>query len=226
MGELPAGAREAEPLLRAVAQELGLELSAVTVDKFLRYLSELQKWNARINLTGLRTAGEIVHKHFVDSLALAPWVRDLTSLADIGTGAGFPGLPLKLVFPALALALIEATGKKVAFLQYLVGLLQLPAVEVRYCYLTPQLARDWGPGFQGVVSRATFSLSRFLALGTPLLWPGGRLIAMKGPRQAEAEWPEVEPQALSLGLSKPEQHLYTLPLSGERRQVILFTKLD
>lgn len=213
-------------LLRAGVRELSLDLAPATIQKFLLYLKELQKWNTRINLTALKTAPEIIHKHFLDSLALAPWIQDLANLADLGAGAGFPGLPLKLVFPTLALTLVEATGKKVAFLRYLTVLLQLPDVEVRQCYLTPALARAWGPCCQGVISRATFPLAQLMALGSPLLQPGGRLMALKGPHFSEAEWQEAIRQARRLGLGCPEQHQYTLPLSDEPRKMILLTRMS
>lgn len=221
MARLGSRVSEPEALLCAGARDLGLELDSMTVQKFLLYLAELQKWNTRLNLTGLKTATDIVHRHFLDSLAVAPWVQDLDCLLDLGTGAGFPGLPLKLVFPSLALTLVEATGKKIAFLEYLVIVLQLSGVAVRHCHLTPAQARTWGPGWPGVISRATFKLAQFISLAAPLLQPGGRLIALKGPDLPETEWQEAIEQASRLGLETPERCFYTLPLTGEPRQVIL-----
>ena len=133
------------------------------MQQFLYYAEELLKWNTRINLTGLKTVQEVVVKHFLDSLAVWPRVKDLDSLADIGTGAGFPGLPLKLVLPHLHLTLIEPTAKKTAFLHFVIAHLGLSDVEVRQVHLTLRLAQSWGPSFQGVITRATFPLAHYMA---------------------------------------------------------------
>ena len=137
-----------EDLLREGAKELGLHLEPSTLQQFLYYAEELLKWNTRINLTGLKTAQEVVVKHFLDSLAVWPWVKDLDSLADIGTGAGFPGLPLKLVLPHLYLTLIEPTAKKTAFLHFVIAHLGLTEVEVRQVHLTAPEARAGGRYFK------------------------------------------------------------------------------
>ncbi len=156
---------------------------------------ELLKWNARINLTGLKSAQDIVVKHFLDSLAVWPWVKDLASLADIGTGAGFPGLPLKLALPHLHLTLVEPTGKKTAFLHYVIAHLGLPNVEVRQVHLTAPTSQQWGSLFQGVITRATFPLAHYLEIGAPLVKSGGRLMALKGPHLEEAQWQEAVARA-------------------------------
>jgi 16S rRNA (guanine527-N7)-methyltransferase len=150
------------------------------------YLQELQTWNARVNLTGLRSDRDIVIKGFLDSLAVLPFLHDAPTLADLGSGAGFPGLALKLARPDLSLTLVESRGKKAAFLEYLAALLGLSGVEVVQARLTPRLAREWGPRFAAVTSRAAFSLEEFLTLAAPLLLPGGRALALKG---AEAPLP-------------------------------------
>ena len=120
-------------------------------------------------------------KHFLDSLAVWSRVKDLESLADIGSGAGFPGLPLKLALPHLHLTLIEPTAKKTAFLHFIMAHLGLTDVEVRQVHLTAAAAQGWGPSFQGVITRATFTLAHYMQIGAPLVKAGGRLLAMKGP---------------------------------------------
>ena len=151
-------------------------------EQFLLYLRELKLWNARINLTALKTDRDVVLKHFLDSLAVLPFLGRAGSLADLGSGAGFPGVALKLVRPEMRLTLVEAREKRAAFLEYLVAVLKLTEVEVVQAHLTPAQARQWGPRFEAVVSRATFPLSRFLELAAPLLAPGGVALALKGPQ--------------------------------------------
>jgi len=213
-----------EELLRAGAAELGLSLGPAVIQQFLVYLEKLLQWNTRMNLTGMKSAQEVVVKHFLDSLAVCPWLNTVNSLADIGTGAGFPGLPLKLALPQLHLTLVEPTGKKIAFLRYLIVLLGLQDVEVRPQYLTPALARQWGPSFQGVITRATFPLARFLELGGPLVRPGGRLLALKGPHLDEAQWQAAINQASLYGFGFPVREAYRLPLTHEPRLVVFWEK--
>src|SRR5262249_21256692 len=110
-------------------RHLGLELSERQCEEFLRYRQELLDWNTRINLTAITDPEEVLYKHFLDSLSLlVANDRPAARLLDIGAGAGFPGLPLKIVRPQWQVTLLEATGKKVAFLQYIIESLQLKNV--------------------------------------------------------------------------------------------------
>jgi 16S rRNA (guanine527-N7)-methyltransferase len=204
---------------------LGLGLEPATIQQFLYYADELLKWNTRINLTGLKTTQEVVVKHFLDSLAVWTRVKDLKSLVDIGTGAGFPGLPLKLVMPHLHLTLIEPTAKKTAFLHFVIAHLKLSEVEVRQIHLTAPEAHKMGPSFHGVITRATFSLDHYIKIGAPLVKPGGRLVAMKGPYLEEAQWQEAVRKAARHHLQLPEKHQYSLPLREERRLLVIWKKV-
>ncbi|MEW6387114.1 MAG: 16S rRNA (guanine(527)-N(7))-methyltransferase RsmG [Thermodesulfobacteriota bacterium] len=212
-------------LLQDGAQILGLTLPAATLEQFRLYLEELKRWNRRINLTALRTDRDIIIKHFLDSLAILPFLGRPASLADLGSGAGFPGLVLKLARPETALTLVEARGKKAAFLTYLVSLFNLTEVEVAQAHLTPGLARNWGPRFAGVVSRAAFALSRFLELAAPLLLPGGRLMALKGPALPAGELEKANQSCPRHGLSSLRVQEYRLPLTGEPRLLVLAHRL-
>ena len=208
-------------LLLQGAAGLGLDLEPPVLEQFRFYLTELQRWNARVNLTGLKTAEDIVVKGFLDSLAVLPYLGAPASLADLGAGAGFPGLALKLLRPAMALTLVEAREKKAAFLDYLVSCLRLPGVEVARVHLTPALARQWGPRFAAVVSRAAFPLAKFLELAAPLLLPGGLALALKGAKLADGELAGARSRAEALGLSPLELWDYILPLAGEPRLLVL-----
>ena len=215
--------REFEPLdlLQEGAAALGMHLPPQAYDQFRLYLEELQRWNTRVNLTGLKTDRDIIVKHFLDSLAILPYLGDAASLADLGSGPGFPGLALKLARPALALTLVEARAKKAAFLQYLISLLKLEGVEVAQVHLTKSLAKKWGPRFEAVASRAAFPLARFLELAAPLLLPGGRILALKGPNLPDPEFDAARKRCVALGLTPLEKRQYLLPLSGEPRVLVL-----
>ncbi len=211
-------------LLQTGARQLGLELSPAVLPSFQFYCTILLQWSRRVNLTGLRTPTDIMVKHFLDSLAVWRWVHDLPDLADLGSGAGFPGLPLKIVFPHLHLTLVEASGKKVAFLHYLVAHLDLTGVEVRQVHLTPALAQTWGPNFQGIVTRATWPLDQFVDLAASLLRPGGRLLAMRGPREEVGTWQRALEVGQRHGLTPPWEEEYELPLGGGSRRLVLWSK--
>ncbi len=210
-------------LLQEGAAILGVQLPPQASEKFRIYLDELRRWNARVNLTGMKNDRDIIIKHFLDSLAVLPHLGDAVSLADLGTGPGFPGLALKLARPGLALTLVEARAKKAAFLEYLVALLQLEGVEVAQAHLTPALARKWGPRFEAVASRAAFPLARFLELAVPLLLPGGRALALKGPNLAAEEMDAAREKCGSLGLGPLELHRYDLPF-GEEARILVVTR--
>jgi 16S rRNA (guanine527-N7)-methyltransferase len=211
-------------LLQDGAAALGVSLSPEVLRHFLTYVQELRTWNSRVNLTGLKSDRDIVIKGFLDSLAVLPFLHDAPTLADLGSGAGFPGLALKLARPDLTLTLVESRGKKAAFLEYLAALLGLSGVEVVQARLTPQLAHQWGPRFAAVTSRAAFSLEGFFKLAAPLLLPGGRALALKG---AEAPLREIEAARrvlADLNLGPLEFREYRVPVSEERRTVVVAQK--
>ncbi len=208
-------------LLQEGAAALGLDLPPATVEQFDFYLTQLKLWNARINLTGLKTDRDMVVKHFLDSLAVLRFLGQSRSLADLGSGPGFPGLVLKLARPELKLFLVEARAKKAAFLEYLVSCLKLRDVEVVQTHLTVEQAREWGPRFEAVVSRATYILLRFMEVAAPLLVPGGLALALKGPHLAGGELEAAITTSQLMGLTPPLTHYYRLPLDGESRLAVL-----
>jgi 16S rRNA (guanine527-N7)-methyltransferase len=220
-------ASEPDPLalLTEGAAALGLELAPAVLEQLQIYLEELKLWNTKTNLTGLKTDRDIVIKHFLDSLAVLPWLDGAASLVDLGSGAGFPGLVLKLALPRLALTLVEARQRKAAFLEYLAARFKLTGVEVVQTHLTPFLAKKREPKVAAVVSRAAFILPLFLELAAPLLAPGGVVLALKGVRLALGELEAAGSAAQLLGLGPLEKHKYHLPISGEPRLLVMARKL-
>ena len=171
-------AEELESRLRAGAEALGIALTPAQAASLLLLVAELADWNRRFNLTGIRSPLEMVDKHLLDSLAVLPHLRG-ARIADVGTGAGFPGLPLAIADPARRFTLVESIGKKVGFLRHAVGKLGLENVEV-----VQGRAESFKPRslFDGVIARALGSLADFVRLAGHLASRNGRLFAMKGRR--------------------------------------------
>ncbi len=202
--------------LRDGAAELGLSLDSTAIERFLTYLSELTKWGAKINLTGPASTGEIISRHFLDSLTLLPTLRDLkiSKLLDIGSGAGFPGLPLKIAEPSLEVTLLDSREKRVFFLRHIIRTLGfttgISALKAR-AEVVPE---GYESSFECVTARAFAPLGEFLPIAQPYLLSGGFVIAMKGPGGRE-ELKESE----TTGLSAP--HIEEVSLSSENRKALL-----
>jgi len=186
---------------------LGLALAPAQVEALGTLLDELADWNTRVNLTAIKDPAEAVDKHLLDSLALLPHLGGL-AVADVGSGAGFPGLPLAIADPDRRFVLIEATGKKAGFLRHMVERLDLPNVEV-----VPLRAESYRPSrpFDVVVARALGPLAEFVRVAGHLARRGGRLFAMKG------KVPEAEIKALPPGWKAVAVHPVAIPgLDAER----------
>jgi 16S rRNA (guanine527-N7)-methyltransferase len=218
---------EPEPLalLTEGVAALGLQLAPAFLSHLRLYLEELKLWNAKTNLTGLKTDRDIIIKHFLDSLAVLPFLEDAASVVDLGSGGGFPGLVLKLAQPEVALTLVEARDRKAAFLEYLVARFKLTGAFVVQTHLTPSQAQKWQPKVAAVVSRAAFILPRLLELAAPLLVPGGVVLALKGVHPAMGELEAAGSAGQLLGLGPLEKHKYSLPISGEPRLLVMARKL-
>jgi 16S rRNA (guanine527-N7)-methyltransferase len=153
---------------------LQLDLPGSAQEKLLAYLDLLAHWNRAYNLTAVRDRGEMIPRHLLDSLAVLPFVQG-ESLADIGSGAGLPGIPLAIARPALAVTLIESNGKKARFLREAARALPLPNVAVEQARV-----QDATGSFDTVTARAFSSLADMLAWGGHLLADEGRWLALKG----------------------------------------------
>ena len=169
---------DAGELLKAGIEEIGFRSSEKQISCFLTYLEELKKWNKAYNLTGLKTDRDIIIKHFLDSLlfalALPP---EALSLADTGSGAGFPGIPIKIMFPHLSVFLIEPTRKKALFLQHMSSRLQLQGIEI----INKRIEDVKGLRVDVAVTRALFSVREFIDKTKDILNKNGILILSKGP---------------------------------------------
>ncbi|MCK4739895.1 MAG: 16S rRNA (guanine(527)-N(7))-methyltransferase RsmG [Deltaproteobacteria bacterium] len=178
--------KEIKKLILTGAEELGLSLTEEATKGFSLYLSELIKWGSQINLTSIRDAEETIKRHFLDSLTLLPFLEIKTTkpkrILDIGTGAGLPGIPIKLASPSIELVLLETSGKKANFLRHIIRVLDLKQVQViKSRAEDPKTTAEFGAFFDIVTSRALTALPEFVVLARPYLAKGGKIIAMKGP---------------------------------------------
>lgn len=198
---------------------LGQSLPSGADDKLAVLLELLERWGRRINLTAIRTLEDMVPGHVLDSLAVRPYLRG-ARIADIGTGAGFPGLPLAIAEPEREFVLLDANGKKIAFVQHAIGELGLrnaSAVRVR--------AEDFAPGkrFDTVVARALAKTERLVELGAHLLGEGGVLLALKGQHPAAeldslpSDWEYSVTEIRVPGLEDHARHLVVLGRNGARK---------
>jgi len=203
--------RESErELLAAGARELGLDLDGGAIDSLLRLVDELELGNAQFNLTAIRDRPGMLRKHVLDSLSLQPYLRGVR-VADIGTGAGYPGLPLAIVNPRSRFTLVEATGKKARFVEQTVQRLGLNHVHVVHAR-----AETYRPFelFDTVVARALSSLADFAAYAGHLCAPDGRLLAMKGKR------PDEEISALPKSFRVLAVHRLKVPGLDDERHLV------
>ncbi len=162
-------------------RQLAIELTAQQSEQFERYRQELLDWNTRVNLTAITDPEEVLLKHFLDSLSLLMvYDRPGVRLLDIGAGAGFPGLPLKIVRPQWEVMLLEATGKKVTFLQHIIETLQLKNVVAVHAR-AEELAHkpEYRAKFDVVTARAVASLPILLEYAGPFCRLGGQIILSK-----------------------------------------------
>jgi len=160
-------------------EALGLSCSEAEAELFMSYLSELKKWNRAYSLTSIRDDQGIVTKHFLDSLMyLKALPDDMNSIADIGAGAGFPGLPIKILRPEVELYLVEPVQKKAAFLRSTARRLGLDGVEV----LAQRVEDVSGLQVDAAVTRALFTIKDFFDKAHHLVRPGGVFVLSKGPK--------------------------------------------
>lgn len=171
-------------ILAEHAELWGLQLSPHQLDQFASYAQDLRRWNERVNLTAIVDDREVMVRHFLDSLRLAlSWGDDPRSLVDVGAGAGFPGLPLKILRPDLQLTLVESVGKKAAFLEHIVAELGLEDVTVIVAR-GEELGRhpQHREQYDVATARAVAELRVLAEYLLPLCRIGGRMLAPKGGR--------------------------------------------
>ena len=216
-----------EELVQAAQQLFGIHLTGHQVAALLTFENELLAWNQKFNLTAIRDPEGIRVKHFLDSFSCALAWKDNppTRLIDVGTGAGFPGIPLKILYPSMQLTLVESVGKKASFCRHVVDRLKMETVEV-ITARAEQLgqAPEQRESYDWAVARAVANLPILAEYLQPLVRVGGKMLAQKG-HSAPVEAHNAE-MALKL-LGGQIRHLLpvTLPGVAEDRYLVVVDKI-
>lgn len=216
-----------QELIKGAAQ-LGIELTPLQAAQFQTYFEELADWNTRVNLTAITACEEVQLKHFLDSLTVALGLpQPLPAgyrIIDVGSGGGFPGLPLKIAFPQIELVMLEATGKKAEFLRHMIDKLALGGASV-LCARSEEAAQqpEYREKFDAAVTRGLAEMAVLAELTLPFCKPGGRLVAQKkGDLTAELAAGAKSIRVLG---GKPAEVLpITLPQFCDNRCLVLVPK--
>lgn len=208
------------------AKAMGWKVSAAQADQFQTYMELLLEWNEKMNLTAITQPEEVVEKHFLDSLTLLAWpkLKQGAKVIDVGTGAGFPGLPLRILEPSLQLTLLDSLGKRVNWLASVCNTLGLEGVECLHARAEEQALVDgYRDGFDYAVSRAVASLELLCELCLPYLKVGGRFLAMKGVDSGEEINHAARCISILGGRLLPSVD-YVIPGANVRHRVVLVEK--
>lgn len=206
-------------MLQEMLRKCELEVPEDRLLLLEQLVDELLRWTKRRNLTAITNRDEVLEKHLVDSLNLLPFANQSNRLLDIGSGAGFPALPLKIVCSALEVVSVDAVGKKIDFQKHVARKLGLQAFAGLHARIQDLSDDDnYRAGFDLVTARALTSLGELVVMAEPFIAPGGRLVAMKGP-EGEQEF-SAHYDALREAGWNPLLHRLLLPRSGAQRCLI------
>ncbi len=211
-------------VLEKMLAEMAIRADRQKLKKLLRLRDELLKWNRKINLTSISCPIEILEKHLVDSLTVMPFIHPDSRLLDMGSGGGFPCIPLKIMLPALKVCSVDAVGKKIAFQKHVIRLLQLREFDARHARVEDLAHEQEKFSYDVIVTRAFASLPEILTLAEPLLSPRGQVIAMKG-AEGIREWEDSKnQQGVKHRFECRKQETLNLPHSKARRVLLFFSK--
>ncbi len=210
--------------LEIAAKQIEIELTKKQIEKYYNYMNLLLEWNEKINLTAIIDPKEIVLKHFVDSLTIAKYIKDDEKLIDVGTGAGFPGIPLSIVKENTDIVLLDSLNKRINFLEEVKENLKLENITTIH-----GRAEEFGKNkkeretYDISTSRAVAPLNILLEYLLPLVKVGGKAICMKGSNIEEIENAKNALEILGGKIEKIEE--ITLPNSDIKRNIIIVKKV-
>ena len=175
------GSKKWQNLIYEGAKKLDIQIDKPKIEKFAIHAIELMKWNQKTNLTAITDPFEVAVKHFLDSIVPVKIIPLNASLLDIGSGGGFPGIPLKICLPSLSVTLIDASRKKVSFLKHIIRILELKNIDALHIRAEDFADKpDVAKTFNVIISRALSSMTSFAMTALPFLKKEGVIIAMRG----------------------------------------------
>ena len=207
--------------IKDLSKEISVDITDSQIDMLLTYLDLIKEWNEKFNLTAITEDREMILKHFIDSLTILKYIDDRANVIDIGSGAGLPAIPIKIMKPDINMTMIDSVNKKVTFLNEAskeLGL-ECKAYHGRF----EDLARgDMRESFDICTARAVAPLNVLVEYAIPFLKKGGKLIAMKG--QVEEEIKEAEKAIKELGATIERVEEFTLPSTDMERSIVVIKK--
>ncbi len=210
--------------LQEKAKKINLNLSVEQLDKFYRYMLLMIEWNEKINLTTIIEPEEIILKHFIDSLTIVKYIKEGNKIIDIGTGAGFPGIPLSIINRNFNLTLVDSLKKRLVFLEEVIKELELTNVKLIHSRAEEVgQSKEFREKFDISTSRAVANLTTLSEYLLPLVKIGGKSICMKA-SNAEEEIKEAEKAINILGGRIEKIEKFDLPDSDIGRTIIMLEK--
>ena len=202
---------------------IGIEISQENAKQFYKYMKLLLEWNEKMNLTAITDPEEIILKHFVDSLTIMPYLSNANTILDVGTGAGFPGLPLKILEDNKEFTLLDSLNKRITFLQNVISELELKNVQAIHGRAEEYISQK-RESYDIVTSRAVAKLNVLIEYMLPFVKVGGRCICMKS-FEIEGELKEAKKAIEILGGKIEKVDQITLPTTDIKRKIVIIKKI-
>ncbi|MBW1814870.1 MAG: 16S rRNA (guanine(527)-N(7))-methyltransferase RsmG [Deltaproteobacteria bacterium] len=215
------GSKSWDSLIIEGANEFGIHLDHEKVKSFSLYAQELIRWNSKINLTSITDPFEIAVKHFIDSIIPSLYIPPDASIIDIGSGGGFPGLPLSILLPSISSTLIDTSRKKVSFLKHIARMLKIRNISI-YQTRAEDISKkeQFAGSFDVIISRALFPLKKLMSIALPLVSKNGEIIAMKGKEANEDNELQSVHEQLSSWKNENLERNYTFSIKRYRLREI------
>ena len=216
---------EFEKIFKQHLKNINIEVNKQQIEMFYKYMNMLLEWNEKINLTAITDYEEIILKHFVDSLTINKYIEEGSYIVDVGTGAGFPGIPIKILRYDVTIVLVDSLNKRIQFLNEVIKELDLKNVKTMHARAEEfGNSKEYREKFDIATSRAVANLSTLSEYLIPLIKINGKCICMKG-KEIEEELKQAENAIKVLGGKVEKNEKFELANNSEKRHIIIISKI-